>query len=61
MHRTAITSGALATLTVLLIVLTLAAGFGVSLAQALSQAAPVVLATGVAVGLGTLVLNRELA
>lgn len=61
MHRTALTSGILTILIVTVLILTLAIGFGVNLAQALSQAAPIVLAAGGAVGLGTLVLNRELA
>ena len=61
MHRTAMTAGTVTILIVAVLVLTLGVGFGVNLTQALYQAAPIILATGVAVGLGTLVLNRELA
>jgi hypothetical protein len=61
MQRTAIATGTVSSIIVLLVVLTLAIGFGADLAQALSQAAPIILATGIAIGLGTLVLHRELA
>jgi hypothetical protein len=61
MHRTAIISGTLATLLVTLLVLMLAVGFDVSLTKALSQAAPILLATGVAVGLSSIVFKSELA
>jgi hypothetical protein len=61
MQRTAIAAGTVSSIIVLLVVLTLAIGFGADLAQALSQAAPIILATGIAIGLGTLVLHRELA
>jgi TRAP-type C4-dicarboxylate transport system permease large subunit len=61
MHRTAIISGTLATLLLTLIVLMLAVGFSVDLTQALSQAAPILLATGVAFGLSSILLKSELA
>jgi hypothetical protein len=61
MHRTAIISGTIATTIITLLVLMLAAGFGVDMTQAISQAAPILLATGVAVGLSSIVLKSELA
>jgi mannose/fructose/N-acetylgalactosamine-specific phosphotransferase system component IIC len=61
MHRTPIITGLMTTLIFLLVVLTLATGFGVDLAQAVSQALPVLLASGVAVALGMIVVGRELA
>jgi hypothetical protein len=61
MHRTAIAAGVLTSVIVMLVVMVLASGFGVAQTQAIGQSAPAVLAAGFAVGLGTLVLNRELA
>lgn len=61
MHRTALMSGTISMLLILAVVLMLAAGFGVDLAQALSQSAPIALATGLAVSLGAAVLSREIA
>jgi mannose/fructose/N-acetylgalactosamine-specific phosphotransferase system component IIC len=61
MHRTPIITGLMTTMIFLLVVLTLASGFGVDLTQAVSQALPVLVATGVAVALGMIVVSRELA
>jgi hypothetical protein len=61
MHRSPFIAGTVATLVVMLIVSTLAIGFGVALSQAISQSAPLIVASGLAVGLGTAVLERELA
>jgi hypothetical protein len=61
MHRTPILAGTLSMLLILVAVLTLAMGFGVEMAQALSQSAPIALATGIVVSVGTALLNQELA
>ena len=61
MHRLPLLTGILSMSLILAVVLTLAVGFSVELAQALSQSAPIALATGITVALCTLVLSQELA
>ncbi|TVR70780.1 MAG: hypothetical protein EA415_12440 [Sphaerobacteraceae bacterium] len=61
MHRSPIIAGTVATLIIMLIVSTLAIGFSVDVAQAISQSAPLIVASGLAIGLATALLERELA
>jgi hypothetical protein len=61
MHRTPIIAALISILFATLFVLMLAIGFGANPTQALSQALPILLATGLAIGLGGEVLRRELA
>lgn len=61
MHRTPITAGLLTAMILLLVISMLAIGFGVDLAQAITQSLPVLVAMGVAVALGMIVVSRELA
>ncbi len=61
MHRSPIIAGTLASFIIVFIVSMLAVGFGVELAQAISQSAPLIVASGLAIGLGAALLQRELA
>ena len=60
MHRSPFIAGTVATLIIMLIVSTMAIGFGVDVAQAISQSAPLIVASGLAIGLATALLEREL-
>lgn len=61
MHRSPLIAGTLTIFVIMLVVTLLAIGFGVELAQAISQSAPVIIASGLVVGLATAMLERELA
>lgn len=61
MQGHAIATGSATAVAAILVVTLLSSGFGVSLAQAMSQSLPVVLISAIVVALTTLLLRREIA